>query len=117
MNICKSHISFLVWPSCVVLGSVLLTYLGWHTFVIFFRGAMPAWVPEMVGPVIIWICLWPSLLLESIGFQICNDSSGFIPNGIGWGIVGIVLAYIRHRRALPSKVLNRTVDPTGATSG
>jgi len=111
MNIRKPYISFLAWPSCFALGSLVLTCFGWLVFVASFRGALPAWIPETLISVVIWICLWPSLLLESIGLQITNHSTGFFPNAIGWGNIGIVPAYIIHRKPSNNKVLSRTVDP------
>lgn len=100
MTIRKPYRSFVIWPLCFAGGSLVLTYVGWLFFNPSFWGTVQDWIPESLAAIFIWVCLWPSLLLEVIGIQTAEQSVGFIPNAIGWGAIDIIPAYMRYKKRL-----------------
>ena len=79
---------FLIYAVC----SVLFTYTGQKLFgYLFLNNNVFGQRPLTI---LFYIFVWPSLLLDSVGVMITNRSYGYIPNAIGWGLLGVLIFYI-----------------------
>jgi len=94
MSIKKFSKSFWSIPVLLAIFSVFFTICGWFIFGSIFLKA-PHWYME----ILLDFCLWPSLLLDAVGLPVTNNHIGFVPNAIGWFMVGIVISAIKFKLA------------------
>ena len=73
--------------------AIFMTWLAWRSvFSDTFKSIFPPWI----GDTFLYVGMWPCLLLEKLGLQITNHSSGFLQNIVGWNVVVIfgILVYL-----------------------
>ena len=86
-----------VWAIAFAVASIPMTYGGWVLFGLTYTDRLE---DSPLIDAIMYVCLWPCLLLDEVGVSVTNHSLGFIPNLIGWSFAGLAFGLaIRERRA------------------
>jgi hypothetical protein len=91
MKIEKINRNFYFFPILLIVLSFPFTYFGWMLFSLLFKYKTH---PPVIN-FLMYVFLWPSLLLDSIGIMVTDHSCGFIPNAIGWGLIGIGISIVK----------------------
>ncbi len=74
--------------------AVFMTGIAWKSA---FSGIIGNNLPSWLTDTFLYVGMWPCLLLENIGFQITNHSSGIMQNIIGWNILIFLAIYIHSK--------------------
>jgi hypothetical protein len=85
------------------LTAIFMTWLAWRSvFSAMLKSIFPSWTLDAF----LWLGMWPCLLLEKLGWEITNHSSGLLQSVVGWNLV-VIIGILSYRLIQRKGITNR----------